>query len=85
MDMVGAPEAFQKALSPQIVEAKGPGAELQALRPYNLEYRKQIEGDIAEAAGRYIQATGEIGQAVLLADRLDPAAFSERYRGGIQG
>jgi arylsulfatase len=66
MDMVGAPEALQKALSPQIVEAKGPGAELQTLRPYNLEYRKQIEGDIAEAAGQYIKQQAKSGKPFFL-------------------
>jgi len=66
MNMVGAPEAFQKALSPQIVEAKGPGAELKTLRPYNLEYRKQVEGDIAEAAGQYIQQQAKSGKPFFL-------------------
>jgi arylsulfatase len=66
MEMVGAPEAYQKALTPQIVEAKGPGSEIQKVRPYDLEYRKQIEGDIAKAAGRYIKEQAKSGKPFFL-------------------
>jgi arylsulfatase A-like enzyme len=66
MALVGAPESFQKAFSPQIVEAKGPGAKIQVVRPYDLEYRKQIEGDITEAAGQYIKQQAKTGNPFFL-------------------
>jgi arylsulfatase len=66
MEMVGAPEAYQKALAPSIVEARGPGSEIQKVRPYDLEYRKQIESDIAEAAGKYIKEQAKSGKPFFL-------------------
>ncbi|MHC4255465.1 MAG: arylsulfatase [Planctomycetota bacterium] len=50
----GAPEAMRKALEYWIVEAKGPG-EPKRIRPYDVEYRKQIEEDIAKASVAYIK------------------------------
>jgi arylsulfatase A-like enzyme len=49
-----APEQMRKALEYWIVEAKGPG-EPKRVRPYDPEYRKQIEGDITKASIDYIR------------------------------
>jgi len=65
LEQLRAPEAFQAAI-PQIVEATGPGAELRVLRPYNFEYRKQIEGDIAEASTKYIKEQAKSGKPFFL-------------------
>jgi arylsulfatase len=48
------------------VEARGAGATLKKVRPYNLEYRKQIEGDIAKAAGEYIRQQAKSGKQFFL-------------------
>jgi len=54
MAEAGAPEQMRKALEYWIVEAKEPG-EPKRIRQYELEYRKQIEGDIAKASVDYIR------------------------------
>jgi arylsulfatase len=54
MSAVNAPESLRKAFSSYIIEADGPG-EVKRVRPYDLAYRKQIEGDIAKRASTYIQ------------------------------
>ncbi len=59
MAQVGAPEELREAFDAQILEAIGPGS-TRNVRPYNAEYRKQIEGDIASSAVDYIQAQAEI-------------------------
>ncbi len=48
----GSDEAAQ-AYGAKIVEAKGPG-KTSFVRPYDFAYRKEIEGDIADAASAYI-------------------------------
>jgi arylsulfatase len=54
MNEVDAPQALRDAFSSYILEADGPG-EVKRVRPYNLEYRKQIEADIAKQASAYIR------------------------------
>jgi arylsulfatase len=54
MAEAGAPPAMREALEYWIVEAKGPG-EPERVRPYDLDYRKHIEGDIAKASVDYIR------------------------------
>jgi arylsulfatase len=54
MKEAGAPEAMREAFQYWIVEAKGPG-EPERIRPYDVEYRKQIEEDIADASVEYIK------------------------------
>ena len=54
MTEAGAPEEMRKALEYWIVEARGPG-DPERLRPYDPEYRKDIEGDIAKASVDYIK------------------------------
>lgn len=58
MKAMGAPEAFQKALSPKILKADGPG-EAREVRDYNFEYRKVIEGEITKASVAYIEQTAK--------------------------
>jgi arylsulfatase len=55
MNTHGAPEALVKGATVNILEAKKPGEAARAVRVYSHEYRKQIEGDIAEAASTYIE------------------------------
>ncbi len=54
MEEAGAPDPMKKALEYWIVEAKGPG-DPKLVRKYDLEYRKQIESDIADASVNYIK------------------------------
>ena len=54
MTEAGAPEEMRKALEYWIVEARGSG-DPERLRPYDPEYRKDIEGDIAKASVDYIK------------------------------
>jgi arylsulfatase len=62
---IGAPEGLRKKFTAQILEAKGPG-KAQAVRPYDLDYRKKIEGDIAKAAGKYIKEQAKTGKPFFL-------------------
>ncbi len=50
---LGMPDEMAQAFGANIVQALGPG-ETSVVRPYDLAYRKQIEGDIATAAVGYI-------------------------------
>jgi arylsulfatase len=61
----GAPEPIRKAFESWIVEAKGPG-ETKKVRLYTREYRKQIEGDIANASAAYIKAQAKAGTPFFL-------------------
>jgi len=54
MEEAGAPKSMKEALEYWIVEAKGPG-DPRPIRKYDLEYRKQIESDIADASVDYIR------------------------------
>ena len=54
MAEAGAPEPMREALKYWVVEARGPG-NADRVREYDLEYRKQIEEDIAEASVDYIR------------------------------
>ena len=55
MRTAGAPEALQRALEVQLVEARSPGGVAEPIRLYDRKYRRQIEADIAEAAASYIE------------------------------
>ncbi len=50
---LGMSDAEAEAYGAKIIEARGPG-ETSFVRPYDFEYRKQIEGDIATTAAAYI-------------------------------
>ena len=54
MTEAAAPEEMRKALEYWIVEARGSG-DPERLRPYDPEYRKDIEGNIAKASVDYIK------------------------------
>ncbi len=54
MERAGLPEAVIAAVEPSIFESE-PNGNLKRVRPYNIEYRRQIEGDIAKASVEYIQ------------------------------
>lgn len=55
MRALGMPEALQKATEIHIVEATEPGGAAKPVRLYDRKYRRQIEGDIANAAVKYIK------------------------------
>jgi len=55
MNTHNAPEAFKKAATFNILEAKKPGGAAKPVHVYTHEYRKQIEADIAKAASKYIK------------------------------
>ena len=44
-----------KALIPQVLEATEPGGTLKEIRPYDLNYRRLIDRDIAISASKYIK------------------------------
>lgn len=52
----GAPQALQQAFEAHVLEATRPGSEARQVRLYDREYRRHIEGDIADAAVSYIEA-----------------------------
>jgi hypothetical protein len=53
MERAGLPEPVVAAAEPGIYESDANGS-LTKVRPYNLEYRRQIEGDITKASVDYI-------------------------------
>ena len=53
MSRTKAPEKW-KALIPQVIEADKPGADVKAVRRYDLDYRRLIDRDMAVGAGKYI-------------------------------
>ena len=62
---LGWPEEAVEAFGAKIIEARGPG-ETQVVRPYDFEYRREIEGDIAEAAANYITEKSGTGKPFFL-------------------
>jgi arylsulfatase len=54
MQRAGMPEAAIAAAEPSIWESDANG-NLKKVRPYTVEYRRQIEGDIAKASNDYIE------------------------------
>jgi len=54
MEEAGTSQAIRESLQYWIVEAKGPG-EPARVRPYDLEYRTHIEGEIAQRSVDYIK------------------------------
>jgi arylsulfatase len=54
MERAGLPEPVIAAVETGIFESDANG-NLTRVRPYNIEYRRQIEGDIAKASVEYIQ------------------------------
>jgi arylsulfatase A-like enzyme len=54
MQCAGLPEAAIAAVEPWIWESEANG-NLKRVRPYTVDYRRQVEGDIAKAAVEYIE------------------------------
>ena len=54
MERSGMPEAFIENVVPRIFESDKNG-DLQVVREYTVEYRRQVEGDIAKASVEFIQ------------------------------
>ena len=65
MDEFGAPKALKDALIPKILEADGPG-EAKEVRVYDREYRKMIEGEIANRSIAYINEQAKENEPFLL-------------------
>ena len=65
MQRAGMPEAAIAAAEPYIWESEANG-NLNKVRPYTLEYRRQVEGDIARAAVDYIERQAEANQPFFL-------------------
>jgi arylsulfatase A-like enzyme len=54
MQRAGMPEAAIAAVEPYIWESDANG-QMKQVRPYTLEYRRQVEGDIAQASVEFIE------------------------------
>ncbi|CAH2408084.1 arylsulfatase [Mesorhizobium ventifaucium] len=65
MQRAGMPEAAIAAAEPWVWESDAEG-KLQKVRPYTVEYRRQVEGDIAEAAIEYIDREANAKQPFFL-------------------
>ena len=53
MRRTGLPESVIEATQPRIWESDEDGT-LKPVRVYDLDYRRQVKGDIADAAGAFI-------------------------------
>lgn len=62
----GMPESAVAAKQPWIWESVAGSDELKKVRPYDLEYRRQIEGDIAQASADYIKRQAASGEPFFL-------------------
>jgi arylsulfatase A-like enzyme len=65
MQRAGLPEAAIAAAEPYVWEGDA-GSALKKVRPYTLEYRRQIEGDIAKASVEFIQRQAKARQPFFL-------------------
>ena len=65
MQRAGLPEAAVAAAEPYIWEGEANGT-LKKVRPYTLEYRRQVEGDIAKASVEFIQRQAKAKQPFFL-------------------
>ena len=65
MQRAGLPEAAIAAVEPYIWEGDA-GGSLRKVRPYTLEYRRQVEGDIAKASVDFIQRQAKAKQPFFL-------------------
>lgn len=65
MQRAGLPEAAIAAAEPYIWEGDAGGA-LNKVRPYTVEYRQQVEGDIAKASVEFIQRQAKAKQPFFL-------------------
>jgi arylsulfatase len=65
MQRAGVPEATIAAAEPYIWESEANG-NLKKVRPYTVEYRRQVEADIAKAAVEYIERQARAKQPFFL-------------------
>ena len=65
MQRAGLPEAAIAAAEPSIWEGEASG-ELKKVRPYTVEYRRQVEGDIANASVDFIRRKAAASQPFFL-------------------
>jgi arylsulfatase A-like enzyme len=65
MQRAGLPEAAIAATEPYIWESEAKG-NLKKVRPYTLDYRRQIEGDIAKASVEFIERQAKAKQPFFL-------------------
>jgi len=65
MQRAGLPEAAIAAAEPYIWESEANG-NLTKVRPYTVEYRRQVEGDIAEASVEFIERQAKARQPFFL-------------------
>lgn len=65
MQRAGMPEAAIAAAEPHIWESEANG-NMKKVRPYTLEYRRQVEGDIANAAVEFIERQAQAKQPFFL-------------------
>ncbi len=65
MQRAGMPESFIAAAEPYIWEGDANGA-LRKVRPYTVDYRRQVEGDIARASVEYIERQAKARQPFFL-------------------
>ena len=92
MERSGMPEAFIENVVPRIFESDKNG-DLKAVREYTVEYRRQVEGDIAKASVEFIQRQAKakkpffmmIGWTHSHYPSVTPAEFSGKSRIGPYG
>ena len=65
MQRAGLPEAAVAAAEPYIWESEASGT-LRKVRPYTVDYRRQVEGDIAKASVYFIQRQAKAKQTFFL-------------------
>ncbi len=65
MSRAGMPESAIAAAEPYIWESEANG-NLKKVRPYTLEYRRQVEGDIAKASVEFIERQAKVKQPFFL-------------------
>ena len=65
MQRAGMPEAAIAAAEPYIWESEANG-NLKKVRPYTLDYRRQVEGDIAKASVEFIERQAKAKQPFFL-------------------
>jgi arylsulfatase len=65
MQRAGMPEEAIAATEPYVWESDSDG-KLKKVQPYTLEYRRQVEGDIADASVEFIQRQAEAEQPFFL-------------------
>ena len=65
MQRAGMPEAAIAATEPCIWESEANG-NLKKVRPYTVEYRRQVEGDIAKASVEFIERQAKAKQPFFL-------------------